>query len=299
MNEYLRRWATAFVLLATVAIGLQFEFSSYGLANVVLIIGLLEYWDMHKKILNNFYPKLAKVNSEFVKYSSIPQWLILFGFTYLTRWDTFLLVLALIIILLITWMIRIVQASSIIGKLDENKEGFTILSCSLSSIMLEIIAIWLFGFWMSLYWILYLSNGKLVFVGLWLVFQTDHGALVIGSKFGKNSINQFFHHKTYEGVFGGFLFSFISALGMKLEAAFLIKVFYPNSLTLTDYAIIGLCVPLFSILGDLFESFLKRWAKVSNSGSLLPGHGGMFDRIDSVLMSAPFLYYYNVLVLQS
>ena len=72
---------------------------------------------------------------------------------------------------------------------------------------------------------------------------------------------------------------------------------YTSSLSFTQYLSLGIGVGILGILGDLLESFLKRWAGVKDSSNLLPGHGGLFDRMDSVLMAGPFLVYYYYLVL--
>jgi phosphatidate cytidylyltransferase len=60
--------------------------------------------------------------------------------------------------------------------------------------------------------------------------------------------------------------------------------------------VLGLAVAALGIAGDLVESLLKRWAGVKDSGVLFPGHGGMLDRLDSILFGAPVLYYYFSLV---
>jgi phosphatidate cytidylyltransferase len=113
---------------------------------------------------------------------------------------------------------------------------------------------------------------------LWLlavVALTDIGAYAVGKSVGKTQFSETSPNKTIEGVLGGV---FIATFG----GMFL-------GLTLVDFNIaftISLAVSLASVFGDLFESSLKRGAGVKDSGDLLPGHGGILDRIDGYLFGA-------------
>lgn len=174
------------------------------------------------------------------------------------------------------------------------------------TVLLEIIAILLFGFSMSCLSLIYTSvrNRIFILIGLGLIFQTDHGALFIGRRYGKTQISEFFSHKTREGAFGGVVFAIVTGQMFKILTEVYLT-FSPSMSSKTQesslsefhnishlhYFVLSLYIAGTSILGDLFESFLKRLAKVKDSGTLLPGHGGVFDRMDSVFMSAPFLYY--------
>lgn len=89
--------------------------------------------------------------------------------------------------------------------------------------------------------------------------------------------------KTVEGFLGGLTFS--------LLAAFLIsKLNFDFSVL--DWLIIGLIVSVVGTIGDLVESKFKRQAKIKDSGTIMPGHGGILDRLDSLLFAAPFVYLY-------
>jgi phosphatidate cytidylyltransferase len=90
--------------------------------------------------------------------------------------------------------------------------------------------------------------------------------------------------KSVEGALGGLLGGVLGALAVR-------PIGFPN-LPLLHATALGLLVAAMGIVGDLDESLIKRWAGVKDSGRLFPGHGGMLDRLDSLLFGAPVLYYY-------
>jgi phosphatidate cytidylyltransferase len=126
-----------------------------------------------------------------------------------------------------------------------------------------------------------------VLLGVWLA---DIGAYLIGSRFGRHKMTpRLSPKKSWEGYLGGILCSVpVTAL-----LATLWPVWAGPGLAVTPLraAILALVLSLLTILGDLGESMLKRQVGVKDSGNLLPGHGGVFDRIDSWLWAAVIGYY--------
>ncbi len=119
------------------------------------------------------------------------------------------------------------------------------------------------------------------------VWAGDTFALFIGSRWGRHKLcPQISPQKTIEGFFGCF--------GGAILSIFAFKFLFLPALATMDAFIMGLGIALFGQLGDLSESMIKRGAKVKDSGGLVPGHGGMLDRLDSFLFSSPFLYYFLV-----
>ncbi len=121
-----------------------------------------------------------------------------------------------------------------------------------------------------------------VFAAIWLC---DSGAYFAGRAWGRHKLfERVSPNKTWEGAIVGFLL----AITTFVAARFLVIPY----LTVTEAAICGAIVGLFGQLGDLAESLLKRDAGVKDSSSLIPGHGGVLDRFDSLLVAVPLLYLY-------
>lgn len=119
---------------------------------------------------------------------------------------------------------------------------------------------------------------------LWL---NDTGAYFIGSLIGKHKLfERISPGKTWEGSAGGALFAMLTAWGLSL-------VF--KQLDLINWLVLAILIVITGTLGDLVESMLKRSLGIKDSGSILPGHGGMLDRFDAVLLSAPFVFVYLAL----
>ena len=114
------------------------------------------------------------------------------------------------------------------------------------------------------------------------VVASDVGAYVIGKKFGKRPFCPTSPNKTLEGYFGGLAFGVLFHI---------IGNQFFSFLSFGESLIIGLLVTLAAVFGDLFESYIKRQAQVKDSGTILPGHGGILDRIDSYLFAAVAFYF--------
>ena len=156
----------------------------------------------------------------------------------------------------------------------------------------------------------HLMNGRiLVFVFLIAVWAGDIFAYYAGRAFGKHKLAETISpKKTWEGAIASvigavavtvLIFRYINEIGVvlvKLDAFPSQSVLYTgvsvHSPSLWLAALFGVCVNVAAQLGDLVESALKRGAGVKDSGNLLPGHGGMLDRIDALLLAAPVLWFF-------
>lgn len=128
-----------------------------------------------------------------------------------------------------------------------------------------------------------------IFLVLLVVMASDSMAYFVGMKFGKHRLYELVSpKKSIEGSIGGLVGG--------VAGAIICKVWFFQGLDVLDVLAIGLGVGVFSQLGDLVESLFKRSFDVKDSGSLIPGHGGLLDRLDSLLFAFPVTYYYAVWV---
>ncbi len=126
-------------------------------------------------------------------------------------------------------------------------------------------------------------GGYLLFYMLLLIWAADVGAYFVGKALGKTKLTKVSPNKTWEGVLGGLTLSLLVGwLGVAI-----LELQVENSIL---FLAVILLLGAISVFGDLFESALKRVAGIKDSGNLLPGHGGLLDRLDSTLTVAPVFY---------
>jgi phosphatidate cytidylyltransferase len=136
------------------------------------------------------------------------------------------------------------------------------------------------------------TGSDLVFLLFFVVWSSDVAAYYVGHALGRRPLSPSVSpRKTVEGAVGGLLGA--------VTAAFVARAWFINRLTPLDCVALGLGLGAIGIVGDLVESMLKRSAGVKDSARLVPGHGGILDRIDSLLYAAPLLYYYYLLAMRT
>jgi phosphatidate cytidylyltransferase len=123
-----------------------------------------------------------------------------------------------------------------------------------------------------------------IFIMIWC---SDTFAYLVGRKIGKHKMfERISPKKSWEGFFGGMTFAMIAGI---------IIAYFIESQPFVQYAIMGILAAVFGTLGDLVESMLKRSLNLKDSGTILPGHGGLLDRLDSVLVVIPVIFVFQLI----
>jgi len=129
---------------------------------------------------------------------------------------------------------------------------------------------------------------NLTLTSCFLIVASDIGSYFIGKSFGKTSLSPISPSKTMEGLIGGISSSILLAIFfaflMNWENPLFVGILY------------GISISLMALVGDLIESMMKRDAKIKDSGTFLPGHGGILDRIDSYIFTPSVLYYIFIIL---
>ena len=129
----------------------------------------------------------------------------------------------------------------------------------------------------------YISGFNITLISCLIIVSSDIGSYFFGKIFGKKSLSSISPSKTVEGLIGGIFCSVLTGI------LFTYLFNWQNYLIIG--IVFGIIISLMALVGDLIESMMKRDAKLKDSGNLLPGHGGILDRIDSYIFTPSLLYY--------
>jgi len=151
----------------------------------------------------------------------------------------------------------------------------------------------LLSVWMFFSRIRTFYGSEMMMYFLLLIWAADIAAYFVGGKYGKTKLSpDISPGKTVEGMYGALIVGAVCGITLSLIYGF-------NILVASDFVLLSVLTVLISIYGDLFISILKRQRGVKDSGSLLPGHGGILDRIDSLVAASPFFYAGILLIYRS
>ncbi|MFB3850292.1 MAG: phosphatidate cytidylyltransferase [Acidobacteriota bacterium] len=163
------------------------------------------------------------------------------------------------------------------------------------SVSMTLLGVFYIGFFLA-YFIALKSQGDergkdLLLLLTFTVWAGDTMAYVVGSWIGRHKLApKISPKKSWEGAAANVAASIITA--------YISSLTFIQRIELKDALILGVLISVVGQFGDLFESILKRAAEIKDSSNILPGHGGILDRIDSLVLTAPILYYYHQVFLK-
>ena len=191
--------------------------------------------------------------------------------------------------ILLIGVIICIEANNIFSKLTSSK---TVKKNSLSKtfnlkffVLNFLTFFYTFFVFCNLTYEIHKSEGPIFFLYIISIcFLTDVGGYVFGKLIGGKKLSKISPNKTISGTIGSFIFSILPLI-------IFLNLGYLNLELDTKSISLCLIISLISQLGDLFISFFKRKAKIKDTGKLLPGHGGVLDRVDGIIFAIPFTYF--------
>ncbi len=261
------------VILVGIMGGRYFFLSVFG---IILAMGLFEFYRMVEKDTSHAISKIFNITHGLILFVSVYLYLERISFVAL---PVFILIYLLILI-----------ASAILIRRQDILHGiiYSVFGQLYITMPLSLLMMLSYSYQQDITSIGYSWSPLLaLFVFIWV---NDTAAYFIGSLIGKHKlIPHISPKKSVEGFIAGILFTMLSSL-------IFAQLF--TELSTLHWIGLALVIALFGTVGDLFESLIKRTCSVKDAGTLIPGHGGILDRIDSLLVAVPAAYLFLILFIR-
>lgn len=261
------------VFVCCILLGREYYFA---LTEVLIALGLIEYFRLVSR--KTEMPPFSVFNVlTFVLALLIPVLALIYGCTGISGFLAFngMEISQILMVLLIIWIPSLFISALFI---EGDKTPFNLAMSVLGFVYIVLPLAGLLFLYALREPAAGVAYGKeLILTGLVGIWINDTGAFCVGCTMGRHRLfERLSPKKSWEGFWGGFV--------LTVAAMIIYAVLTDKSMVF--YGIFGALISIFATFGDLFESMLKRWAGVKDSGRLIPGHGGILDRIDSFLFVA-------------
>jgi len=260
MSSFLKRSLSGLVYVILFASAILFSKQSYII--LTSIFGLICIWEF----------------SKLINYKSPVPYLLFISFAILVGLESLTTMLVLIMLIIaLTGALHVIY--HLFSKnIQYPRNVFQKEDLSIRYIVLSFVFLLLIPFLNGVY-----EPYALLYL-LLLIWSNDSFAYLVGKNFGKRKLFESVSpKKTIEGFIGGVVFTVITGIVIS---------YYSELFSITHWIILSLIASVLGTIGDLIESKFKRQANIKDSGTIMPGHGGLLDRLDSLLFVAPFVYLY-------
>lgn len=274
-KDFFTRAGAGAVYIAIILLGiLGGKFSFLAIFGIITGMGLFEFYRIVEKNTPHAISKIFNIISGMLIFLAV--------FLHLEEISFFALPIVVLLYLLILFVSAVFfTRNDIFHAVIYSVFGQIYVTMPLSLLMFVAYQFGMTQFGIAIEEGYYYAPVLALFVFIWI---NDTGAYLVGSLFGKHPLSKRISpKKSIEGFIGGIVFTIL--------ASFVFFRFYPEYPVFfwTGFAIL---TSLFGTLGDLFESLIKRTYDVKDAGQIMPGHGGILDRIDSLLIAVPAIYLY-------
>jgi len=262
MNNFSKRILSGIVYVCIFLFSILFSQITY--IELITFFSLISLWE---------FSKILKVNN-------ILPYLVLFGLSAIAfiGVDNYMPKKALLVLVAYAVFNAIQLLIDLFSKEYKVRNDLANLMLQIKYVVLPFFFLTLLPFFKEGY------HPYIIIYTILIIWTNDSFAFLVGKNIGKRKLfERISPKKTIEGFIGGLLFAVL--LGGIIGC-------FSKELSMLNWVLIAIIISVFGTLGDLVESKFKRQAKVKDSGTIMPGHGGLLDRLDSLFFLAPFVYLY-------
>ena len=262
MNNFSKRILSGIVYVCLFLFAILFSKESYIL--LITFFSAVSLWEFSRILkVNKILPYMVVLLLSFIAYMGVEKYIPNKGVVVLVLYSIYSSV-----VLLVDLFAKEFKTRTVLAK----------LFLQLKYIVLPFFFLMVLPFFKEDY------KPYIIIYTILIIWTNDSFAFLVGKNFGKRKLfERISPKKTIEGFLGGLFFALV--LGGIIG-------YFSKEYTIVNWLIIAAIIAVFGTLGDLVESKFKRQANVKDSGSIMPGHGGLLDRLDSLFFLAPFVYLY-------
>lgn len=282
----LHRLLAALILIPVVILTILYSSNAWFLLlSLILVLLLVREW-------SNLYNFNLKKNMVFLLLVTVPGLFFLYKYHNVQQVFGFASIVFNIIFVL-SALIQIYIFKKVYSFNQDVDLGFYFYIKNSYIIQALLGLLFITPFWLGLCYLKFYFPPELLILLFLIVWIIDSGAYFIGKVFGRTKlIPEVSPGKTWEGLFGGFLFLIVLNIivfvyMLAINFNFQLKNLNWQYCDIINTIMFNIIIFIYAVFGDLTESMMKRIKKVKDSGSLIPGHGGMLDRLDSIIAVIP------------